>query len=58
MGNIIADNHARRAYIEGHLEMCRDGAQRNLVELGRWLCRAKEEKIVGHGEWTDWVAES
>ena len=56
MGSIIADSHARRAYIEGHLEMCRDGAQRNLVELGRWLCRAKEEHIVEHGEWTDWVA--
>ncbi|MBR1407390.1 MAG: DUF3102 domain-containing protein [Clostridia bacterium] len=55
MGNIIADNHARKAYIEGHLEMCRDGAQRNLIEMGRWLCRAKDERIVEHGEWTAWV---
>lgn len=55
MGSIIADNHARKAYIEGHLEMCRDGAQRNLIEMGRWLCRAKDEHIVEHGEWTAWV---
>lgn len=47
--------HARKAYIEGHLEMCRDGAQRNLIEMGRWLCRAKDEHIVEHGEWTAWV---
>lgn len=57
MGSIIADTHARRAYIEGHLEMCRDGARRNLVEMGRWLNRAKDEHIVGHGEWTGWVAK-
>ena len=45
----------RRAVIEAHVEACRDAVLTNAVELGRWLVRAKEEDIVPHGEWEDWV---
>ena len=45
----------RRAYIEGRLELCRDDARRSLIEMGRWLNRAKSEGVVPHGDWTDWV---
>ena len=47
---------ARRAVIETNIERCRDTAAENIVEIGRWLIRAKEEGIVPHGEWTAWVA--
>jgi len=46
---------SRRAVIEAHVEACRDAVLTNAVELGRWLCRAKEEQIVPHGEWEEWV---
>ena len=52
----VVNSAARRAYIEGHLQMCRDGAARSLIQMGRWLCQAKEEQVVPHGEWTTWVA--
>lgn len=45
----------RRAVIEAHVEACRDAVLSNAVELGRWLNRAKEEQIVPHGEWEEWV---
>jgi len=45
----------RRAVIEAHVEACRDAVLTNAVELGRWLVRAKEENIVPHGEWEEWV---
>ena len=45
----------RRAVIEAHVEACRDAVLTNAVELGRWLNRAKEEQIVPHGEWEEWV---
>lgn len=47
----------RRAVIETNIERCRDAAAENIVEIGRWLCRAKDEGIVPHGEWTGWVLE-
>ena len=45
----------RRAVIEAHVEACRDAVLTNAVELGRWLVRAKDENIVPHGEWEEWV---
>lgn len=48
---------ARRAVIETSIERCRDAAAENIVEIGRWLNRAKDEGIVPHGEWTAWVTE-
>lgn len=48
---------ARRIVIETCIERCRDSAADNLIEMGRWLIQAKEEKIVPHGEWEKWVAE-
>lgn len=45
----------RRAVIEAHVEACRDAVLTNAVELGRWLVRAKDEGIVPHGEWEEWV---
>lgn len=48
---------ARRAVIETNIERCRDAAAENIVEIGRWLNRAKEENIVPHGEWTAWVTQ-
>lgn len=47
----------RRMEIEMNLERCRDAAAENLIEIGRWLLRAKEERIVEHGAWADWVME-
>lgn len=47
----------RRAVIEANIERCRDAAAENIVEIGRWLNRAKEENIVPHGEWTAWVTQ-
>lgn len=46
-----------RAMIEANIERCRDSAAGNLVEIGRWLNRAKKENVVPHGEWTSWVME-
>lgn len=48
---------ARRAVIETNIERCRDAAAENIVEIGRWLNRAKEENIVPHGEWATWLTE-
>ena len=48
---------ARRAVIETNIERCRDTAADNLIEMGRWLQRAKDEGIVQHGQWEDWVRE-
>lgn len=45
----------RRAQIEAHVEACRDQVMTGAVELGRWLCRAKDENIVPHGEWEEWL---
>ena len=48
---------ARRAVIETNIERCRDAAAENIVEIGRWLQKAKDENIVPHGEWAKWVTE-
>ena len=45
----------RRAQIEAHVEACRDQVMTGAVELGRWLCRARDERIVPHGEWEEWL---
>lgn len=47
----------RRAVIEAHVEACRDAAKTNVIEMGRWLCRAKDENVVPHGEWEAWLRE-
>lgn len=46
-----------RAVIETNLERCRDNAAANLIEMGRWLNRAKERGVVPHGEWRAWVEQ-
>ena len=47
----------RRTEIEVSLERCRDAAAENIVEIGRWLNRAKAENVVPHGEWGAWINE-
>lgn len=47
----------RRAVIETNLESCRNRAAESYVEMGRWLLAAKEENVVPHGEWEDWVMQ-
>ena len=46
----------RRTEIEVSIERCRDAAAENSVEIGRWLCRAKDENVVPHGEWVAWIS--
>lgn len=55
--NEMTNVSARRREIELNIELHRDAAAGNLLEVGRWLCAAKDEGVVPHGEWTAWVAE-
>ena len=54
---IVTQISTRRREIELHIELNRDAAACNLLEVGRWLNAAKDENVVPHGEWTAWVAE-
>lgn len=54
---IVTQISTRRREIELHIELNRDAAAGNLLEVGRWLNAAKDEGVVPHGEWTAWVAE-
>lgn len=54
---IVTQISTRRREIELHIELNRDAAAGNLLEVGRWLNAAKDEGLVPHGEWTAWVAE-
>ena len=54
---IVTQISVRRREIELHIELNRDAAAGNLLEVGRWLNAAKDENVVPHGEWTSWVAE-
>lgn len=59
-GNIMvmtSEKHARRAQIEMRIEMHRDAAAGSLLEIGRQLNAAKDEGVVPHGQWTEWVAQ-
>ena len=53
----VTQTSTRRREIELHIELNRDAAAGNLLEVGRWLNAAKDEGVVPHGEWTAWVAE-
>ena len=44
-----------RRTIEAQIGVYMRGAYQNMVEVGRCLLRAKEEGIVPHGEWENWV---
>lgn len=48
---------AARKTIEAQIGVYMRGAYQNMVEVGRCLVRAKEEKIVPHGEWEAWVQQ-
>lgn len=54
---IVQEMTARRQQIEMRIEMHRDSAAGSLLEVGRWLNAAKDERIVPHGQWTAWVKE-
>ncbi len=51
----LIDAAAARKTIEAQIGVYMRGAYQNMVEVGRCLVRAKEEKIVPHGEWEGWV---
>ena len=46
----------RLAALERKIEIHLASAYGEIVEVGRCLLAAKEEKLVPHGEWTDWVS--
>ena len=52
-----SEKSVRRAQIEMRIEMHRDAAAGSLLEIGRQLNAAKDEGIVPHGQWTEWVAQ-
>lgn len=54
---IVQEMTARRQQIEMRIEMHRDSAAGSLLEVGRWLNAAKDERVVPHGQWTAWVKE-
>lgn len=54
---LSAEKSMRRQQIELRIEMHRDNASGSLLEIGRQLNAAKDEGVVPHGQWTDWVAE-
>lgn len=45
----------RRQALEAKIVIYMRGAYENMLEVGRCLCEAKDEKLVSHGEWESWV---
>lgn len=45
----------RRQALEAKIGIYMRGAYENMLEVGRCLCEAKDEKLVSHGEWENWV---
>ena len=41
--------------IESRIEVCLCSAYEKIVEVGRCLIAAKEQKLVPHGEWEAWI---
>ena len=54
---VLISTAAARKTIEAQIGIYMRGAYQNMVEVGRCLVRAKEEKIVPHGEWENWVMQ-
>lgn len=50
-----ADIDLAREQIERRIAVHLQETYHNFLEVGRCLCRAKDEKLVPHGEWEDWV---
>lgn len=51
------DQLAQRRALEAQIGVYMRGAYQNMVEVGRCLVKAKDEGIVPHGEWENWVMQ-
>lgn len=53
--DMSASTDAALRTVEAQIGVYMRGAYANMIEVGRCLARAKEEKLVPHGEWEAWV---